>query len=214
MPPWKPLPIETIGHRVGALSKSRFRFFWFLQPPIPSRTNRRSLPASHSVFRLPGPIIIRPSAAFRYIVCQPQAPFQKVFARPCMEAQETSSVSSDPDSFNVSESLVPVRELKAPGITSVSFDGLLKEPLLLKEDLRNGCGGQLWPAGMVLAKYMLREHRSDLLGKTMSVPLPRPLSLPIYEVAAALGLSVLIFAELNLARAAASLGSRSLAVVL
>ncbi|KAL2010157.1 hypothetical protein VTN00DRAFT_5964 [Thermoascus crustaceus] len=85
-----------------------------------------------------------------------------------MEAHETSSVSSDSDApFGISESLVPARELKAAGITSVSFDGLLQEPLLLKEDLKDGCGGQLWPAGMVLAKYMLREHRTDLLGKTI-----------------------------------------------
>lgn len=77
---------------------------------------------------------------------------------------------SDQDSlFDISESLVPIRELKQPGITSVSFDGLLKDPLLLKEDLKEGCGGQLWPAGILLAKYMLREHRMDLLGKTMSV---------------------------------------------
>ncbi|KAL1983549.1 hypothetical protein VTN96DRAFT_10209 [Rasamsonia emersonii] len=75
---------------------------------------------------------------------------------------------SDQDSlFDISESLVPIRELKQPGITSVSFDGLLKDPLLLKEDLKKGCGGQLWPAGILLAKYMLREHRMDLLGKTI-----------------------------------------------
>lgn len=86
------------------------------------------------------------------------------------------SLSSSPASssnldapLNVSESLVPVRNHKAAQVISVSFDGLLKNPLLLKEDLKEGCGGQLWPAGMVLAKYLLRQHCSDLSGKTMSV---------------------------------------------
>ncbi|KAL1965166.1 hypothetical protein VTN77DRAFT_6079 [Rasamsonia byssochlamydoides] len=78
------------------------------------------------------------------------------------------STLSDQDSlFDISESLIPIRELKPPGTTSVSFDGLLKDPLVLKEDLKEGCGGQLWPAGLLLAKYMLREHHSDLLGKTI-----------------------------------------------
>lgn len=122
-----------------------------------------------------------------------------------MEAHEASSVSSDSDApFGISESLVPARELKAAGITSVSFDGLLQEPLLLKEDLKDGCGGQLWPAGMVLAKYMLREHRTDLLGKTMSVcPYLSPRTLWTDSCT-----------ELSLVRAVASLGLRSLAVVL
>lgn len=71
--------------------------------------------------------------------------------------------------FDISESLVPVRETKQAGQSNVSFDGLLQRPLLLKEDLKEGCGGQLWPAGMVLAKYMLRQHRSSLVDKTMSV---------------------------------------------
>ncbi len=73
------------------------------------------------------------------------------------------------DPFNISESLVPARETKQAGQSNVSFDGLLQRPLLLKEDLKEGCGGQLWPAGMVLAKYMLRQHRSSLVDKTMSV---------------------------------------------
>ncbi|KAH8425668.1 Protein-lysine N-methyltransferase efm6 [Aspergillus melleus] len=71
------------------------------------------------------------------------------------------------DDFEVSESLVPMRDLKAAEQNTVSFDGLLAEPLILKEDLKEGCGGQLWPAGMVLAKYLLRRHRSDLSNKTI-----------------------------------------------
>jgi len=73
------------------------------------------------------------------------------------------------DTFNISESLVPPREIKAAGQSHVSFNGLLQKPLLLKEDLKEGCGGQLWPAGMVLAKYLLRRHNSTLVNKTMSV---------------------------------------------
>ncbi|KAB8228525.1 putative methyltransferase-domain-containing protein [Aspergillus alliaceus] len=71
------------------------------------------------------------------------------------------------DSYDVSESLVPARILKSVGHTTISFDGLLKEPLTLKEDLKEGCGGQLWPAGMVLARYLLRQHPLDLNNKTI-----------------------------------------------
>ncbi|KAL2819950.1 putative methyltransferase-domain-containing protein [Aspergillus cavernicola] len=76
-----------------------------------------------------------------------------------------SANSNEP--FNISEYLVPAREIKQAGQSDVSFDGLLQRPLLLKEDLKDGCGGQLWPAGMVLAKYMLRQHRSKLVDKTI-----------------------------------------------
>jgi hypothetical protein len=79
----------------------------------------------------------------------------------------TMSDTSDNDVFSVSEDLVPPAVLKSAGISEVDFDGLLSPPLKLQEDLKNGCGGQLWPAGMVLAKYMLRKHREDLVGKTM-----------------------------------------------
>lgn len=73
------------------------------------------------------------------------------------------------ESFDISESLVPARDLKTAGHTEISFDGLLKEPLIIKEDLKEGCGGQLWPAGMVLARYLLHQHRSDFNNKTMFV---------------------------------------------
>ena len=80
-----------------------------------------------------------------------------------------SSPPSSPGGLNISESLAPPRELKAAATTDISFDGLLKEPLLLKEDLKDGCGGQLWPAGMTLAKYLLSHHATDLSDKTMWV---------------------------------------------
>ncbi|OIW28842.1 hypothetical protein CONLIGDRAFT_394060 [Coniochaeta ligniaria NRRL 30616] len=61
------------------------------------------------------------------------------------------------------EDLTPLPEYKAATTTVVDFDGLLAEPLKLHEDLKTGCGGQLWPAGMVLAKQMLRYHREKLV---------------------------------------------------
>lgn len=85
-----------------------------------------------------------------------------------MEDIHPGSTTSD-DPLDISESLVPARKIKQAGQSYVSFDGLLQRPLLLKEDLKEGCGGQLWPAGMVLAKYMLRQHRFSLADKTMSV---------------------------------------------
>ncbi|CAG8056555.1 unnamed protein product [Penicillium salamii] len=74
---------------------------------------------------------------------------------------------SSPDGFNISESLAPRRENSAAVTTAVSFDGLLKEPLKLKEDIKDGCGGQLWPAGMALAKYLLSRHATDLTDKSI-----------------------------------------------
>jgi len=72
----------------------------------------------------------------------------------------------------MAEDIVPLPEMKSAGTTEVDFSGLLTEPLKLHEDLKNGCGGQLWPAGMVLAKHMLRYHRNNLEKARMCV-LPR-----------------------------------------
>ncbi|KAL1865657.1 hypothetical protein VTK73DRAFT_5103 [Phialemonium thermophilum] len=75
-----------------------------------------------------------------------------------------SERSSSPDfsPLAVGEDLTPLPEYKAAGTTAVDFSGLLREPIKLHEDLKTGCGGQLWPAGMVLAKHMLRYHREQL----------------------------------------------------
>ena len=75
------------------------------------------------------------------------------------------SDSEENDVFGVSHDLVPPAPIKSTGVSEVDFDGLLSPPLKLHEDLKNGCGGQLWPAGMVLSKYMLRKHRDDLVDK-------------------------------------------------
>jgi len=76
------------------------------------------------------------------------------------------SRSPTPENDIFSLSVVADRENKAPGITSTDFNGLLLNPILLHEDLKEGCGGQLWPAGMTLAMYMIKYHQ-DLRGKSI-----------------------------------------------
>lgn len=79
-------------------------------------------------------------------------------------------MSSDSEDFlTFGRDLIEQSIPKSSATTSVSLDGLLPIPLKLHEDLKEGCGGMLWPAGMVLAKYMLRNHKSDLKDKTMFV---------------------------------------------
>lgn len=46
-------------------------------------------------------------------------------------------------------------------ITETTFDGLLNSPIKLHEDLANGCGGQIWPAGRALTKYILRRYKDN-----------------------------------------------------
>lgn len=71
--------------------------------------------------------------------------------------------------FSISEDLVKSPSHKSAGTLSIDFNGLLETPLLLDEDLKEGCGGQLWPAGVVLSKYMLRKHKTSMKGKSMYV---------------------------------------------
>jgi protein N-lysine methyltransferase METTL21A len=78
-----------------------------------------------------------------------------------------STTSSQDDVFAIDETFVPPQAQKLAGTTQSSFGGLVDPPLLLYEDLKDGCGGQLWPAGMVLSKYMLTHHKTDLAGKAM-----------------------------------------------
>ncbi|KAK7737883.1 Protein-lysine N-methyltransferase efm6 [Cytospora paraplurivora] len=72
----------------------------------------------------------------------------------------SSSPELDPTSIGVD--FAPLPEYKAAGDTALDFGGLLPVPLKVHEDLKSGCGGQTWPAGMVLARHMLRYHRDDL----------------------------------------------------
>ena len=78
-----------------------------------------------------------------------------------------SSASNENDVFAINDETVPTQQLKPAGTTEISFDGLLDQPLILHEDLKEGCGGQLWPAGMVLSKYMLTYHKDDLADKSV-----------------------------------------------
>lgn len=69
----------------------------------------------------------------------------------------------------INEELVTIPARKVPTITSVDLDGLLQKPLQLQEDVKGGCGGQVWPAGEVLAKYIIRRHSNNLVAKQMFV---------------------------------------------
>ncbi|KAI9678129.1 MAG: hypothetical protein M1817_006073 [Caeruleum heppii] len=71
------------------------------------------------------------------------------------------------DVLHISQDLVDLPQLKAAGTRKIDFDGLLSTPLILHEDLTEGCGGQLWPAGMVLSRYLLRTHQTQLEGKSI-----------------------------------------------
>ncbi|KAL7623478.1 Protein-lysine N-methyltransferase efm6 [Parahypoxylon ruwenzoriense] len=62
----------------------------------------------------------------------------------------------------IGEDLSPLPAYKAAGTASIDFAGLLADPIRLREDLSSGCGGQTWPAGMTLARHMLRYHADDL----------------------------------------------------
>ena len=76
--------------------------------------------------------------------------------------------------LDIPEDLVPSRgdDEKPHARITLDFDGLLLDPpLALRQDLKNGCGGQTWPAGMVLAEYLLRCELGHLAGQTMFVML-------------------------------------------
>ncbi|CCC12438.1 hypothetical protein SMACR_06518 [Sordaria macrospora] len=72
------------------------------------------------------------------------------------------SLSPEFDPLAFDQDFTPLPEYKAATDTALDFNGLLPEPLKLHQDLRTGCGGQLWPAGMTLAKHMLRYHADKL----------------------------------------------------
>ncbi|POR34666.1 Uncharacterized protein TPAR_05127 [Tolypocladium paradoxum] len=66
------------------------------------------------------------------------------------------------DPVAVSEDLTPLPSLKKAGNADIDFDGQLDQPLKIHEDVQSGCGGQTWPAGLVLGKHILRYHRREL----------------------------------------------------
>ena len=86
-----------------------------------------------------------------------------------MSDGDDSRKNSD-DGFAISEDLIQSPTHKQATTNSIDFDGLLQaRPLKLHEDLAGGNGGQAWPAGRILAKYLLRQRQDELKGKTMSV---------------------------------------------
>ncbi|KAI1756045.1 putative methyltransferase-domain-containing protein [Xylaria castorea] len=100
----------------------------------------------------------------------------KVVAVASSSSSSSASASADSSdaegeggfsSLALAEDFTPLPAYKAAGTTETDFDGLLPagKQLRLREDLKNGCGGQLWPAGMTLARYMLRYHATSLAGK-------------------------------------------------
>ncbi len=92
------------------------------------------------------------------------------------------SSSPEPSPLTLSEDITPLPTYKAAATSTITFSDLLHPPLELHEDLTSGCGGQLWPAGMVLAKYMLRYHRDDLKDAKMFVrPKTRSISYPSHS---------------------------------
>ena len=92
---------------------------------------------------------------------------------PCLAAfdmQQASNASNEAETLlTVAEDLVPLRDEEVQSTISIHFDGLLHPPLTLKQDMKEGCGGKTWPAGMVLAEYLLRCRLDSLKAKTMSV---------------------------------------------
>ena len=98
----------------------------------------------------------------------------------------SSSEEDDPTSplshLTISEDLVASRAIQQSQLLTLDFNGLLNPPLKLQTDVSE-CGGQLWPAGMVLAEYLLRNKMEELRGKTMFVRsgvllTPRPVYQP------------------------------------
>lgn len=79
----------------------------------------------------------------------------------------TSPPSDDDPFLTLSEDLIASPPSLPSARIALSFSGLLSPPLLLESDPRPGCGGQLWPAGEVLAHYLLSCRMADLGGKTM-----------------------------------------------
>ena len=82
----------------------------------------------------------------------------------------STEVSSESEAvFTIPEELVPSRNDECQPTISLDFDGCLNPPLILKQDLKEGCGGKTWPAGMVMAEYFLRCKLDTLQSKTMFV---------------------------------------------
>jgi len=71
------------------------------------------------------------------------------------------------DPLVISEDFTPLPDLKQAGNAHIDFDGQLSTPLEYHEDVRTGCGGQTWPAGLVLGKHLLRYHKEQMRNARM-----------------------------------------------
>lgn len=72
------------------------------------------------------------------------------------------------EELSISEDLVSSPSIRPSQISTLDFGGLLDPPLRIQSD-ETECGGQLWPAGMMLVEYLLRNEKEELMGKTMFV---------------------------------------------
>ena len=80
----------------------------------------------------------------------------------------TSDQAEEHSLLSISEDLVPSPIPKPSQQVTLAFEGLLDPPLVLQTN-ETECGGKLWPAGMVLAEYLLRNKMAEVEGKTMFV---------------------------------------------
>lgn len=81
-----------------------------------------------------------------------------------MEKKSPRSRSSSPgfSPLAFDQDLAPLPEYRAASTSSVDLGGLLPTPITLHEDLKTGCGGMIWDAGVVLAKHMVRYQLDAL----------------------------------------------------
>lgn len=78
----------------------------------------------------------------------------------------TSDPAEDVSILSISEDLVPSTIENTSQQVILSFDGLLTPPLVIQTN-ETECGGKLWPAGMVLAEYLLRNKMDEMEGRKM-----------------------------------------------
>lgn len=80
----------------------------------------------------------------------------------------TSDPAEDLSILSISEELVPSTVERPSQEVVLTFEGLLNPPLVLQTNEKE-CGGKLWPAGMVLAEYLLRNKMDEIENKKMFV---------------------------------------------
>ena len=88
----------------------------------------------------------------------------------------TSDLAEELSLLSVSEDLVPAPFQTPSQEVTLAFQGYLDPPLILQTN-ETECGGKLWPAGMVLAEYILRNKMAEMEGKEMFVRSSHILSL-------------------------------------